>query len=121
MRAVTIDGGGQLTRLDIEEETPAILVETPLPGARVASPLPLAGTADTFEASFVVEVLDRDGGRLAQAFVTATSGTGTRGTFDEAIAFRVTEEQPGTLRAYEASAQDGRPIHEVRVPLTLLP
>lgn len=121
VQRVVIDGSRPLTRLDIEDVTPQILVETPLPGDRVASPLRVAGTANVFEASFIVEVLDRDGNRLSQKVVTATSGTGTRGTFDVEIGFDTADEQAGTLYAYEPSAQDGSPIHQVRVPLTLLP
>lgn len=121
VQRVVIDGSTPLTRLDIEDVTPPILVETPLPGDRVASPLRVTGTANVFEATFMVEVLDKDGNRLSQKVVTATSGTGTRGTFDAQIGFDTAGEQAGTLYAYEPSAQDGQPIHEVRVPLTLLP
>ena len=120
VQAVELDGK-RLTRLDIEAVTPQILVESPLPDARVASPLRITGTANTFEASLFVDVLDAGGRILSHKLVTATSGSGTRGTFDVQIGFDTAESQPGTLYAYESSAEDGRPIHEVRVPLTLLP
>ena len=113
--------GADVARLDIEAVTPQILVESPLPDARVASPLRITGTANTFEASLFVDVLDAGGRILSHKLVTATSGSGTRGTFDVQIGFDTAESQPGTLYAYESSAEDGRPIHEVRVPLTLLP
>ena len=120
VQKVVLDGRA-LTRLDIEAQTPQILVEQPLPDARVASPLEISGTANTFEATFIAEILDAGGTSIAKKVVTATSGTGTRGTFATALAFTVDKEQAGTLWAYEASAEDGRPIHEVKVPLTLLP
>lgn len=120
VQSVEIDGK-RLTRLDIEELTPSILLESPLPGAHVASPVRLSGTANTFEATFLVEVLDRDGKSLSRRVVTATSGSGTRGTFDTDIGFDIIDAQPGTIYAYEASARDGRPIHQVRVPVTLEP
>ena len=120
VQAVELDGK-RLTRLDIEDVTPAILVESPLPGARVAGPLRVTGTANTFEATLQLEVLDRDGNTLTSTFATATSGSGTRGTFDVQIGFDTAGEQPGTLYAYENSAEDGRHINEVRIPLTLLP
>ena len=120
VQAVELDGK-RLTRLDIEDVTPQILVETPLPGARSASPIRVTGTANTFEASLFVDVLDRDGNTLSHKLVTATSGSGTRGTFDAEVGFDTADAQPGTLYAYESSAEDGRAIHEVRVPLTLLP
>ena len=120
VQAVELDGK-RLTRLEIEDVTPSILVESPLPEARVAAPLRVTGTANTFEASLIIEVLDADGNTLTRKIVTATSGSGTRGTFDTEIGFDTADEQAGTLYAYEASAEDGSPIHQVRVPLTLLP
>lgn len=120
VQKVVVDGK-TLTRLDIEAETPQILVEAPLPNDRVASPLHISGTANTFEAGFVVEILDADGKTLSRKPVTATSGTGTRGTFSDEIGFDVAKEQDGWLYAYEPSAEDGKPIHEVRIPLVLLP
>lgn len=120
VQAVELDGK-RLTRLEIEDVTPSILIESPLPEARVAAPLRITGTANTFEASLIIEVLDADGNTLTRKIVTATSGSGTRGTFDTEIGFDTAGEQAGTLYAYEASAEDGSPIHQVRVPLTLLP
>lgn len=113
--------GERLTRADIEELTPQILLESPLPGARVASPVRLTGTANTFEATVQIQVLDAEGNTLSSSFTTATSGNGTRGTFDTTIGFDTTEEQEGTLFLFEQSAEDGSPLHEVRVPVTLLP
>ena len=120
VQAVELDGK-RLTRLEIEDVTPSILVESPLPEARVAAPLRITGTANTFEASLIIEVLDADGTTLTRKIVTATSGSGTRGTFAAEIGFDTAGEQAGTLYAYEASAEDGSPIHQVRIPLTLLP
>ena len=48
----------------------------------------------------------------------ATSGSGTRGTFNEAISFTADGSRV-TLVVYEPSAADGRPIHVVRIPLSL--
>ena len=48
-------------------------------------------------------------------FVTATSGTGTRGTFDfttKAV------DDPATLVVFETSAEDGSRTREVEIPLT---
>ena len=120
VQAVEIDGQ-RLTRLDIEDVTPQILLESPLPGDHVTSPVQLTGTANTFEATFMVEVLDRDGKSLSRKFVTATSGTGTRGTFATEIGYETADAQPGTIYVYESSAEDGRPLHEARVPVTLGP
>ena len=108
------------TRKDFEDETPQILVESPLPGDSVTSPIRLRGTANVFEATVSLDVRDDAGKRILQTFTTATSGTGTRGTFDTMLPLPGRE---GTVMvvAYEASAKDGRPLHVVEVPLKLEP
>ena len=103
------------TRATFEDVTPSILVESPLPGAHVTSPLRVRGTANTFEATFLLDIRNESNRSLSRETVTATSGSGTRGTFDTTISFSATG--PVTLVAYEASAENGRPIHVVRIPL----
>lgn len=105
-----------LTRGTFEDLTPAILVESPLPGDHVTSPLAVRGTANTFEATFDLEIRNSSGVRVAWRFVTATSGSGQRGTFDTTLSFPHTGG-PLTLVAYEPSAATGKPIHVVRIPL----
>jgi hypothetical protein len=51
--------------------------------------------------------------------VTATSGSGQRGTFAATVAYP--GSGPAVLVGYEASAEDGSPIHRVEVPISLLP
>ncbi|HEX6724919.1 MAG TPA: Gmad2 immunoglobulin-like domain-containing protein [Gaiella sp.] len=105
-------------RRAIEEQTPQILIESPLPGDRVRSPIRLRGTADVFEATVSIDVRDANGKLLKRTFTTATSGTGTRGTFDTELAL---PDRTGavTVVAYEASAKDGSPLHVVELPLEL--
>jgi germination protein M len=114
-------GGKQYTRGDLEDFAPAIIVELPLPFQTVTSPLRAAGSADTFEATFQYELTDASGKVLAKHFATATSGSGVRGTFDVTIPFTVSQSGPGTLKVYENSAANGKPIHVVAIPLTLAP
>jgi len=83
----------------------------------VHSPLHVTGTANTFEAQFVLELHDASGHVLSSQPVHATSGTGTRGTFDATVTFTATG--PATLVAYERSARDGSPINMVEVAVTL--
>ena len=105
-------------RADFEDVTPAILVESPLPFQAVAAPLRVTGTANTFEATFEYELIDPAGKVLSHHFVTATSGSGTRGTFDFTIPFEAPNGL-GKLVVYESSAADGSRIHVVEIPLTL--
>jgi hypothetical protein len=114
---VVVDGQSY-TRADFEEQTPAVLVESPLPFEAVPSPIIASGTANTFEANFQYEVLDADGNVIDENFVTATSGTGTRGTFE----FTTDDvEDAATLVVFETSAEDGSRMREVRIPLTVVP
>lgn len=107
-------------RRAIEDQTPQILVESPLPGDDVSAPIRLVGTANVFEATVSLEVRDSAGKAILETFTTATTGTGTRGTFETSLPL------PGrtgdvTVVAFESSAKDGRPLHVFEVPLTLAP
>jgi germination protein M len=109
------------TRSDVEAFVPPILVEHPGALEAVTSPLQVTGTANTFEATFNYRLEDASGKLLAKDFVTATSGTGTRGTFDFSVPFTVDSAQEGTLVVFELSAENGSVIHERRIPLRLMP
>jgi hypothetical protein len=112
--------GQRLTRADFEDLTPAILVESPLPFEEVGSPLRATGTANTFEANFQYELTDTDGRIVDENFVTATSGTGTRGTFDFTTAsYTVPFDGIGALIVFESSAKDGSRINLVEIPLRM--
>lgn len=113
--------GAGLTRADLESLAPPILVESPTVGQEVRSPLRITGSANTFEATFVVEVLDRDERTLAEQVVTATSGSGDRGTFAATVSFEVDAAGNGMLLAYERSAEDGSQLHLVEIPIRLAP
>lgn len=107
-------------RSDYEDLSPAILVESPLPHQEVSSPLRMYGTANTFEATFVYNIVNWDGLIIAEHFVMASSGTGTRGTFDVTVPFSIDRSGNGALIVFEQSAEDGRPIHVVEIPLKLV-
>jgi immunoglobulin-like protein involved in spore germination len=113
--SATVIDDKEYERSDFEDQTPAILVESPLPFAEVRSPLSANGTANTFEATFNYEVYDADGNMVDENFVTATSGTGTRGTFD----FTTGDfDSISKLVVFEPSAEDGSKTKLVEIPLT---
>ena len=121
----TIGGEGVVVdppigRTAIEEQSPQILIESPLPEDTVTSPIRLRGTANVYEATVSIEVRDETGAVVYEGFTTATSGTGTRGTFDTTVPLKDLEG-PMTIVAFEASAEDGRPLHVAKVPVTLAP
>jgi germination protein M len=116
---VAFGGRGPLSRRAFEGQTPAILVESPLPGESVESGFEVSGTANTFEATFNYELKDASGKVLRKNFVTATSGSGTRGTFEFTVRYEVDKPQAGRLVVFELSAEDGSRIHESEIPLRL--
>jgi len=80
----------------------------------------VTGTANTFEATFSYELTDTDDLIVDENFVTATSGTGTRGTFDFTTdPFTVPFDGVGSLIVFERSAKDGSRINLVEIPLRM--
>ena len=119
IKSVKINGK-TYTRGDFEDQTPGILVESPLPFADVSSPIRATGTANTFEATFNYELTDTEGKIVDENFVTATSGTGTRGTFDfRTKKFTVPFSGVGSLVVFERSAEDGSRTKLVEIPLRM--
>jgi hypothetical protein len=114
------DGSGKdlarpATRADYADLTAdaLIFVRTPARDSSVSSPVRLAGTANTFEATFQIDI--RVGERLlGTRTITATSGSGTRGTWSATLELPTGDV---TLVLYEASAKDGSHIHVTQVPL----
>ena len=110
-----------LTRVDFEDISPAIIVNRPLGESEVPSPVRVAGTANVFEANVLIRIVDSDGEVLAETFTTATCGTGCRGDFSENIEFDIDEPTEALLQVYEESAESGRPMNMIEVPVTLVP
>lgn len=108
-------------REDFEDLMPLIFPEAPGPGETVRSPLRVTGTANTFEATFMVRLSTADGRVLYEEYAMATSGSGTRGTFDLTISFEVPQPTDGLLRLWEISPKDGSEVNIVEIPLRLEP
>ena len=122
VRTFDIDGaslGRPWNRGDFEPIFPAIVVDSPAEGGAVSSPVRISGTADVFEATVSLRILDEHGTEIATGVTTATCGTGCRGTFTTTLAYDVGHTQRGTVEVFEASAKDGSPINVVRIPVTL--
>jgi germination protein M len=114
--------GDAYVSADTEDALPAILLEAPAPGATVESPLTIRGSANTFEATFMVDLrADGEGKPLVSDFVTATSGNGTRGTFEKTLTFSASGAGGGTLVVYERSAEDNSVVNEVEIPVAIAP
>jgi hypothetical protein len=108
-------------RDEFEDLLPAILVQQPLIGSSASNPVTVTGTANVFEATVSLRILDSAGNEIARTFTTATCGTGCRGDYSVSIAYSVDREQAGTVEVFESSAKDGSPINVVSIPVTLAP
>lgn len=116
----SVDVGGRtaLTRADVADYAPLILLDQPAADATVPAQVHVAGSAVVFEASLVVELV-RGGTVLDRQSVTATAGAPERGTFQTTL--RAPSAGPATVVAFAPSAEDGSPQHEVEVPVTVAP
>jgi len=111
-------GGTEMTRADFADITPLIFVESVAPGDAIASPVKVAGMANTFEANVRIRILGADGSVLADTFTTATSGSGTWGTFAVNVPFAKGAQTAGTVVLFESSPKDGSMVNVVEVPVT---
>ena len=124
-KAITVLGGEGLIldhptgRADFEDLMPAIFVESPAWGDTVSSPVRVRGTANVFEALFLIEITDWDGRIVASKLVMASSGTGTRGTFDVTIKYSASRTGNGAVIVSSESPKDGSRINVIETPLTV--
>jgi germination protein M len=105
-------------RTDFEDVTPAILVDSPVRGDTIKSPVH-GGTANVFEAVLEIQVLDKTGIVLVQQTARASAGTVTRGVFDVTVPLDITASGPGSLIAFSSSPKDGSRINQVTIPVLL--
>ncbi|MET8907974.1 Gmad2 immunoglobulin-like domain-containing protein [Micromonospora sp. NPDC004551] len=106
-------------RDDYADLLPPIVVTDPAIGDRVSSPVTVAGTADVYEATVSVRVLDAAGREIGTAFTTASCGSGCRGAYRLDVRYRHAAAGRGTVEVYEVSARDGSRINVVRIPVDL--
>ena len=97
--------------------TPFILVESPVPGEPVTSPLEVTGIANTFEANVQYTTTDGDGLIVDEGFTTATAGNGTWGDFAFTTTFEVPRAGLGSVIVFQESAEDGSQTDVYEVPV----
>jgi hypothetical protein len=97
---------------------PAILVAQPAIGERIPATATIAGSADVFEAALTVRIVNAKGRLLALEHITASCGTGCRGTYTATLHYQVVRSQPGTVVIFDSGGTTAHP-HVVRVPVRL--
>ena len=112
---------GPVDRADFRDQLPSMFVDRPAFGAALGNPGRVSGSANVFEATFRVAILDGSGKVLADEQVMATCGTGCWGTFDARVSYSVSKAQWGTLRVYDPSEVDGSPTDVRDYPVWLTP
>lgn len=112
---------GPVGREDYNDLLPSIFVDRPAYGAAVGNPAQITGSANVFEATFLVTLLDGSGATIAETQAMATCGTGCRGTFDVSVPYVVPSAGWGTLRVWDGSAKDGSPENVREYPVWLTP
>ncbi|HYN89145.1 MAG TPA: Gmad2 immunoglobulin-like domain-containing protein, partial [Ardenticatenaceae bacterium] len=103
--------------------TPAeqsIVLEAPLPGATVTSPVQVRGhvAITPFEANLVGWVFDGAGNRVGEAPITVAGELGAAGTFVGEIPFASPAGGPGRVELVEISPMDGSVVARAAVDVT---
>lgn len=114
---VRIGGGPRLTRADVADVLPPILLLSPTPGQTLRSPAAISGINNTFESTFQAQVLGADRQVLATTPVTGTGEMGTWGTFAVTLPFAAPTGGTGFVRVYDTSAETGARVGLVDVPV----
>lgn len=108
-----------------EDLLPAIFVDRPAWGAALDNPAEITGTANVFEAQFMLTLIDGSGREEVEVAVSAGCGSGCRGSFtafpEGDLIYYVAKPQWGTLRVWDVSERDGSPELVREYPVWLTP
>ncbi len=109
-----------MTRASFAGLMPPILVWNPAIGTHLADAVRVTGTADVFEASVHIRIVNQKGAVIARANVLASCGTGCRGGYTVLVPYDVTATQLGVIIVSDDDTDgNGVPQHQVRVPEVL--
>lgn len=99
-----------------EQRTENIIVETPVAGAVISSPVIVSGRARVPEGTLII-VIEDGHNELAREVVTATTGGPEWGEFSAEIEFSNPTSPSGTVIVYYESLKDGSIAEQVMVPV----
>jgi len=113
--------GDPATRDEFDDLLPLVMIETPTYwGAASDSPLLVEGTANVFEATVSLVLVDGNGLIIWEGFTTATCGSGCRGDFSIEIPYRVDRDQWGAVIGWQESMEDGSQMNVREHPVWLV-
>jgi immunoglobulin-like protein involved in spore germination len=98
---------------------PSIIVDTPVSGQQITSPVLISGQARVFEA--VVSITIAQGGKPIVETTTMAAEGQVLSPFSVQVPFMLAgdvTEGSGCIRVFESSAKDGSPINVVQIPVT---
>lgn len=100
-----------------------IVIEFPLPGATVSSPVEVRGRVkmSPFESTLLGRVLDAQGNLLGQGPIQVAAEMGQPGPFSGQIPFHTEAEGPGRVEVLEISPKDGAVMTYAAVEVVLSP
>ena len=113
--------GVRYTRASFADLLPQIVVESPVIGETVSSPVTVSGMATVFEGVVSLRILDENRNEIAKTFTMASCFTGCPGDYSTSVKYTVGHEQPGIVEVYEVSAKDGSAINVQDIPVILKP
>jgi hypothetical protein len=99
---------------------PPITVWNPAIGTALSDSVRVSGNATVFEGSLHIRILNH-GTSIGHANTTASCGTGCRGGYTILVPFSAGGDQLGTVVVTDDDTDgNGKPQHQVRVPVVLL-
>jgi len=99
-----------------------ILLDAPLPGQAVSSPVEIRGSVSIspFESNLRTRVYDAAGQVVGEGYVTVQAPMGEPGPFSGSLAFTVRGDGPGRVEVADISAADGSVIAAAAVDVALV-
>lgn len=103
-------------------DTPNMVINSPIPGAQIRSPVQVAGLARVFEGTVEIVIRDGQGKEIGRGIAAASAGAPQRGQFSLALLFSPPKAQePGSIEAFSRNPRDGSVDNLVSVPVILMP
>jgi hypothetical protein len=100
---------------------PSMILNQPIAGATVTSPVHLAGFARVFEAHVDIQILSASGAVLVETFTMSAEAGPVLAPFSADVPFTVLTAQAGCIRVFAYSPADGTPRSIVQVEVNLSP